>query len=297
MKPIDLPAMLASFELALRAERKSAATVKTYRDGVRGFLRWCETTGTEPELTRLNTQQFLADLTDRGAEGNTALTWLKGLRQFSAWLAAEGETDNDPIASLKPPQVDKKIIETLDADQIKALIKACAGRRLQDRRDEAIVRLMVETGARAAEVVNLQIADVDLGRSLITIRRGKGGKGRIVPFGPQTAIALDRYLRGRRSAGLGDTGPLWVGKGGSFGYYGLDYALKARAAAAAGIEGFHCHLLRHTMATRWKAAHGSDDGLMAIAGWASRTMIDRYTGAAAAGRAADEARTLSLGDL
>jgi hypothetical protein len=53
----------------------------------------------------------------------------------------------------------------------------------------------------------------------------------------------------------------------------------------------------HSFATRWKAAQGSDDGLMAIAGWSSRTMIDRYTGAAAAGRAADEARALGLADL
>jgi integrase/recombinase XerD len=75
----------------------------------------------------------------------------------------------------------------------------------------------------------------------------------------------------------------------------LDAALKARAEAA-GIEGFHLHRLRHTFATRWKELEGSDDGLMAIAGWSSRSMIDRYAGAAAAGRAAREARGLALGD-
>ena len=156
---------------------------------------------------------------------------------------------------------------------------------------------MAETGARASEVVGLQTADVDLERGLVTIRRGKGGKGRVVPIGPQTGVAIDRYLRARRAHRLAETAALWLGGGGkTFGYHALDDALKARAGLA-GIEGFHCHLLRHTFATRWKAARGSDDGLMAVAGWSSRTMIDRYAGAAAAQRAADEARDLGLGDL
>ena len=177
-------------------------------------------------------------------------------------------------------------------------LKACKGQRLADRRDEAIIRFMVDTGARAAEVVGLQTTDIDLDRGLAVIRRGKGGKGRIVPISAQTTVAIDRYLRVRRSHRLADSGPLWVGaqNGKTFGYYGLSGALKARASIA-GIEGFHCHLLRHTFATRWKAARGSDDGLMAIAGWSSRSMIDRYCGAAASERAMDEARGLGLGDL
>ena len=48
---------------------------------------------------------------------------------------------------------------------------------------------------RAGEVLGMQLADVDLTRGLATVRRGKGGKGRVVPFGPQTAAAIDRYMR------------------------------------------------------------------------------------------------------
>ena len=295
---LDIAALLPSWVLAMRAERKSAGTIKTYSAGVRAFLRWCEATGTEPELTRVKVQAFVADMLEAGAEAATAHARLKGVRRFSAWLADEGELATDPLAGIRSPKIDTKVVNALSEDQLKRLIKACSGQRLGDRRDEAIIRLMLETGARAAEVVGLQTADVDLGKGQVVIRRGKGGKGRIVPIGPQTAIAIDRYLRARRSHRLTDSGPLWVGaqNGKTFGYYGLDGALKARAKLA-GIEGFHAHLLRHTFATRWKAAQGSDDGLMSIAGWSSRAMIDRYAGAAAAERAADEARTLGLGDL
>ena len=279
------------------AERKSAGTIKTYSDGVTAFLRWCEATGTPAELTKATVQTFTAELLDGGAEAATASARQLALRRFTNWLVAEGELDTDALVGLKPPKIDRKVVPVLSDDELRRLIKACQGNSLKDRRDEAIVRLMVETGARAAEVIGMQTSDVDLQRGLVTVRRGKGGKGRVVPFGPQTAIAIDRYLRARRTHRLAEAGPLWVGGGGkTFGYYGLNTSLKERAEAA-GINGFHLHLMRHTAATRWLRAGGSESGLMAVAGWSTREMIDRYTGASASERAAAEARNLGLGDL
>ena len=65
----------------------------------------------------------------------------------------------------------------------------------------------------------------------------------------------------------------------------------------AGLKGFHPHVLRHTAASRWLSAGGTEGGLMAIAGWSSRDMLDRYARATASERAAAEARTLGLGEL
>jgi integrase len=157
---------------------------------------------------------------------------------------------------------------------------------------------MMETGIRAGEVVAMTVDDVDLNRELAVIRRGKGGKGRVVQFSPQTATAIDRYLRARRSHRLASTPALWLGADNwrTFNYFGLRHSLVARADAA-GIKGFHPHKMRHTAATRWLRANGSEQGLMAVAGWSSRTMLDRYTAASAAERAAAEARGLNLGDL
>ena len=61
------------------------------------------------------------------------------------------------------------------------------------------MRVMLETGTRAGEVVALELGDVDLINGALTVRRGKGGKGRVVPFGPEASLALDRYLRLRRA--------------------------------------------------------------------------------------------------
>jgi site-specific recombinase XerD len=293
----DLAALLPSWRLAMRAERKSPGTIKVYTAGVTAFLRWCESTGTAPELTKTAVQYFIADLLDGGAEGATAQARQKGLRRFAAWLVDEGELGGDPLLGLKSPKLDAKVTDALTDNELRRLIKACQGKSLKDRRDEAIVRMMAETGLRAGEVIAMQLADVDVDRGLATIRRGKGGKGRVAPFGPQTGVAIDRYIRARRTHRLADAGPLWVGAAGkTFGYHGLHACLKERAQAA-GIDRFHPHLLRHTAATRWLRAGGSEGGLMAVAGWSTRDMIDRYTGASASERAADEARGLNLGEL
>ena len=294
---LDLAALLPSWELALRTERKSPQTIKSYGDGARGFLRWCETNGHSPALDRELVKGYVADLLDGGAEPATARARQLGVRRFSAWLEEEGEIDTDPLLGLKAPKLDTKVTESLTEDELRRLIKACAGKEFRDRRDDAIIRLMAETGMRAGEVTGLTVADVDLNRGLVTVRRGKGGKGRIAPFGDQTARAIDRYLRARRTHRLADTDALWLGdRGKSLEYYGLHAALKYRAELA-GLTKFHPHLLRHTAASRWLAAGGSEGGLMTVAGWSTRDMIDRYTRATAAERAATEARGLNLGDL
>jgi site-specific recombinase XerD len=291
---VDLAALLPSWELSLRAERKSPQTIKSYGDGVRAFLRWCDENGHSPALDRDLMNGFVADLLDAGAEPSTARSRQLGVRRFSAWLAEEGEIDDDPLLGLKSPKLDAKVTDSLTDDELRGLIKACAGKDFRDRRDEAIVRLMAETGMRAGEVTGLQIEDVDLIRGLATVRRGKG---RLAPFGPQTARAIDRYLRARRTHRLAETPALWLGdRGKSLEYYGLHSALKYRAQLA-GLPKFHPHLLRHTAASRWLAAGGSEGGLMAVAGWATRDIIDRYTRSTASERATAEARGLNLGEL
>ncbi len=296
-EPPDLAALMVSWEIILRSENKSPTTITSYLRGVRLYLEWLQRNGHSAELTRALVQRYIADLITEGKEANTARLRLASLRAFTRWLLDEGELDDDPLVGLRPPSIPAKVVEALTDDQLRAMIKACRGKTFKDRRDEALIRLMAETGLRSSEVIALSVTDVDLKRGLAVIRKGKGGKGRVAPFGPQTAASLDRYIRARRTHKRADTEALWLGVGGkAFAYFGLNDALRGRAKDA-GIDGFHLHLLRHTAATRWLRAGGSEQGLMSVAGWSTRSMIDRYTGASAAERAAAEARALGLGDL
>jgi integrase len=293
----DLAALLDSWDMSLEAEHKSPATRKVYVTSARLFIDWCDATGREPVLDRRTVTAWEAGMLSRGAEAATVNVRHRSLRRFGAWLADEGETDSNPVAGMSPPKLDKKIVPKLSDDELRLLLKACDGRRLMDRRDEAIVRLAAEAICRAEELLSLTTDDIDLRRGIAIIRRGKGGKGRIVPFGPQTARAIDRYLRLRRSHPAAASRALWLGeRGKGLAYSGLYISLRRRAEAA-GIANFHPHRLRHTGASRWLAAGGSEGGLMAVAGWTSRDMLSRYVEDTAAERAAEESRRLGLGDL
>jgi site-specific recombinase XerD len=295
---MDIEALLDSWELALRAERKSPRTIKSYADGVRRYLLWCAANGREPDLSRATVNAFVAHILDTGAEAATARSRQLAVRRFSAWLSDEGELPHNDLANLRPVKLDQKVTHPLTDDQIRALLAACSGLdAFRDRRDEALIRVMVETGARAGEVAAMALSDLELKAGTAVIRRGKGGKGRTVPFGPQTVRALDRYIRARRTHRLAATDQLWLGdRGKAFSYDALHKSLAMRAEMAA-VPGFHPHRLRHTAAHRWLAAGGSEGGLMAVAGWTRPDMLIRYTKARAEARAAEEARRLNLGDL
>lgn len=294
---MDLADLMESWTLALRSERKSPATLTSYRAGVTAYLKWCAREGRSAVIDRRQVQAWIASLLDAGAEPSTAQTRQLAVKRFSAWLTEEGEQGPDPLIGLKPPKLTERLIEPLTEEELGRLLKACQGKEFRDVRDMAIVRLMAETGMRAGEAVGLVLDDLDLGAGLVTIRKSKSGRGRVVHIGPKTAQAVDRYLRMRRTHKLAVRPTVWLGERSTgLGYTGLWTALQRRAGMA-GIERFHPHLFRHTAASRWLSAGGSEGGLMAQAGWTQRAMLDRYSRATASARAAEEAKKLGLGDL
>ena len=137
--------------------------------------------------------------------------------------------------------------------------------------------------------------DLDFAAGLITIRRGKGGRGRTIPVGPATIAAIRTYLATRQQQPHADRPELWLGERSCGLAADALYRALRRRAEAAGISGFRPHRLRHTAAHRWLAAGGTESGLMAMAGWTRTDMLVRYTRANPSERAAAEARRLDRG--
>lgn len=289
---LDLADLRDSWLTELRGQRKSPSTLRAYRLGVDTFLRFCAADGRPAELTKASTIAWLAAMTDKSA--SSAQLWLRSIKLFAKWLAVEEGFDADPILAVRPPRLDQKVVPHLPDSAVQAILRTCTGTELRDRRDKALVVLFTETGLRAAEMLALDVADVSVADCVLTVRRGKGGKGRRSKFSPQCAAVLDKYLRARRKAGYpASEGRLWVGTHGPLTYSGLKNTLTRRAEAA-GVTGFHIHRLRHTAAVRWLRAGGSEGGLMAQSGWQSRTMIDRYVRSASEDLAAGEFDRLDL---
>ena len=296
MTPAELDTLTESWITHMQAERKSPHTIRTYTAGVAAFRRWSLTAGVEPVLDRATVEKFTAALLDGGAEAATALSRQRGVRRFSAWLADEGEIGRDELAGMRPPKLDDKVPAELTSDQVKAMLATCGSKDFHDIRDEAIIRLMTESMVRAGELLRMLTTEVDIRGGSALVRRGKGGKGRLVPFGPQTARALDRYARARRRHALAASPQFWLANRQRIMTYDALYSALRRRAESAGFT-MHPHMLRATGAIRWRAAGGSVPGLLTVAGWSSVEMAARYVKAAENRLAVNEAHKLDLGDL
>lgn len=295
----ELRALLSSWTLALRSENKSAKTIRSYGEGVTQFGNYCLANGLQPDLSRENVRGFINYLlNDRGLEPTTALTRQAPLRLFSAWLADEGEIERDDLLGMKRVKLDIKVVPSLSDDEIERLLKVCGNgksKQFVDIRDYAIVRFMLDSTCRADETISMRYpADLNINDGTAVVRRGKGGKGRVIGFNYNTASALDKYLRRRRQHPRAESSALWLGdKGQGFTYAALYKALKRRGSDA-GLEDFHPHILRHTAASQWLDAGGSEGSLMAKAGWSNRSMLDRYVKSTSERRAIEETRQLDV---
>ena len=172
----------------------------------------------------------------------------------------------------------------LDVGQVQALLAACEGKSFADRRDAALVALLLDTGVRLAEITDVELADVDMRRQELTVL-GKGRRARTVRFGDFAARAVDRYLRIRARHGRAHLDALWLGeRGGAMTSSGVAQAVKRRGGLA-GIARLHPHQLRHTSVHEWLADGGAEGDAMQLFGWKSRQMLSRYGASAAAERA------------
>ena len=240
---------IADWQTALRAENKSLGTIFTYSDGATRYLRWCAEADLLP-MSRAALNFWIAGLLDAGSSPGTARIRQLAVRRFASCLTAGGEIAADPFPGVKAPRYEPPLVEPLTDAELRALIATCAvpdnpttwksrpEHALNDRRDEAIIRLMFETAIRSGELVDLRLDDLDLIGRLITIRRGKGGRGRVIPVGQATTEALLAYLDHREQHPLAASPDLWLGnRGQQFGREGLSRALRRRAARA-GVQGF-----------------------------------------------------------
>lgn len=298
---VDLLDLLRSYELSLRAGNKAPRTLEVYSDSIHQFVAFLRRVGAPTDATRVSREHvelFESDLFAQGRKPATVSVRHRALFSFFKWAESEREVTANPMASMPPPIVPEQPVPVPHQDDLRRLLAACDGQSFEQTRDAALLRLLIDTGLRASECIDLRVGDVDIysrdrGASATVV--GKGRRPRTVPVGVKAARSIDKYLRARSRHPQAASDFLWIGSKGKLTTSGLRQMLERRCDQA-GIKRIHAHQLRHHFAHSWLLQAGAESELMALTGWKSRAMLSRYAASTISERAAESHRRLSPSD-
>jgi integrase/recombinase XerC len=270
----------AAFLRHLEQERNaSPRTVQAYGDDLSQFTTYLEgalgRTATPEEVDHLLIRGFLAELHRRGLAKSSSARKLAALRSFFRYLCREGRLTANPARLLLTPRREKRIPSVLEETQVDRLLDL-PGEGIEAVRGRAILELLYATGIRCAELVALDVDDLELSSRTARVL-GKGSRERVVLFGTRARDALAAWLPLRPRLRPKDAALFLNQRGGRLGDRSVRALVAARVAAVALERRCSPHTLRHSFATHLLSRGADLRAIQELLGHASLSTTQRYT--------------------
>lgn len=260
----------------LRVERRySAGTIANYARALASLTEYAQRLSLVRwrELKADQLRAWLAQRHRGGLQPGTLHHMLSGCRSFFNFLARDGSVVINPAAGVRSPKLKRKLPQTLDVDEVAALLEFPPDDP-EAVRDRALFELLYSSGLRVSELTGVRWRDLDLGEGLVRVT-GKGSKTRIVPVGGKALAALSA-LRTQDHPAEGDV--LVHGRlGKPLTPNGVRLRLKRRARDQGVWKRVYPHLLRHSFASHLLESSGDLRAVQEMLGHADISTTQIYT--------------------
>lgn len=258
--------------------RLSDHTVTAYRRDLACLAEFCdrEDIAHWRDLKVHHLRRFAALSHGSGLNPRSIQRRLSGARSFLKYLIREGELTQNPAVGVSAPRAARRLPTTLDVDQMAHLLEI-KGEDPVTVRDRAMLELLYSSGLRLAELVGLDLGDVDLADGMVRVT-GKGQKTRLVPVGRVARQALRSWLKTRTGMAAVDDKAVFTGVRGQ---RISPRSVQARVSYWARRSGLgqrvHPHLFRHSFATHVLESSGDLRGVQEMLGHANISTTQIYT--------------------
>lgn len=270
---------LARFREHLAVEKRASPhTVRAYLRNVDELVVFIterrRREATPRDLDIPTVRSYLASLFEAN-EAVTIARKLSAVRAFCRFLRRERVLDENVALLIKAPKAKKTLPSFLTPEQATALVEAPArgDASALKLRDAAILEVLYGCGLRVSECVGLDLGDVEAGE--LRVRRGKGGKDRVVPLGDKARQAIDAWLPARAALRPVGTALFVNARGGRV----TDRSVRRfvdRHAIGGGVPDTHPHALRHSYATHLLGSGADLRSIQELLGHASIQTTARY---------------------
>jgi integrase/recombinase XerC len=274
-----LRAWLDAFLNHLRHERRlSPHTLTNYRRDLQRFIAWChkQSIAEWASINQHHVRGYVAARHRSGMAGKSLQRELSSLRSLFNYLLREGQAASNPAQGVRAPKVKRKLPDTLDADQVGQLLDQITDTPLAVR-DWAIMELFYSSGLRLAELVALDLGDIDLDDATLEVT-GKGAKTRRAPIGRKAQEALQAWMTVRPELAAPLEAALFVSRrGGRISPRAVQQRIQRMGVEGGGRSDVHPHMLRHSFASHLLESSGDLRAVQELLGHADISTTQIYT--------------------